>query len=106
MPRRAPPPDRAACEDALLPEEVIALRMAAEALGVAPERWTRVPALALVWGTVAVVRIAARLREGSGLGAGRALAVAAGRVGLPEETIRSRLSDFLDQSLETKKKGG
>lgn len=99
MPRRSPPPDRAACEDALLPEEVLALRTSAMALGVSPERWTRVPALAAVWGTVAVVRRAERLRENRpGLGAGRALAIAAAEAGLREETVRSRLKSILRQS--------
>ena len=75
----------------------MALRTSAVALGVAPERWTRVPALATVWGTVAAVRIATRLHQ-SGLSEGRALAIAAGRVGLKWETVRSRLNDFLVQS--------
>ena len=99
MPRRAPPPKRAACEAALLPEELVALRTSALALGVSPDRWTRVPALATVWATVAAVRIAASLCEQSaGLSEGRALAIAAGRVGLKWETVRSRLNDFFGQS--------
>ena len=98
MPRRAPQPDRVACEAALLPEELVALRTSARALGVSPEQWVRVPLLATMWGTVAAIRIANGLRERSGLGEGRALAIAAGRVGLAEETVRSRLRFFSRQS--------
>ena len=95
MPPRSPRPDRLACEAALLPDELSALRSSAVELGVPPDRWTHVPALALIWGTVAIVRLAKQRRgEFPGISEDRALAIVAGDLGLSGETIRTRLRSF------------
>ena len=97
MPRRAPPPDRAACEDVLLPEELAAIRTSAAAVGVVPDRWTQVESLAYWWGTVSAARWVERLQQQSGLSEERALAVAALKLGLNIETLRSRLKRIFQQ---------
>ena len=94
MPRRSPPPDRLACEAALSSEELVVLRGQAAAMGVPPDRWDKVPSLASIWGTHATVRLAAKLREQSELTEDRALAIAAGKLGLSGETVRTRLRRF------------
>ena len=75
----------------------MALRAQATALGIPPDKWDKVPALAVPWGTHATVRVAATLRL-QGMTAGRAMAVAAGRLGLNDETITSRLKEFFRHS--------
>ena len=67
-------------------------------MGIAPDRWTQVPALERIWGTVAVTRLAAKLQEQNGLTEDRALGIAAARLGLSDETVRSRLKRFWAQS--------
>ena len=95
MPRRSPPPKRSEAEDALLPHELSALKSSTAALGVALDRWTQVPALAAFWGTVATVRIAEqRRKEFPNLSEDRALAIAAERLDLCGETVRTRLRRF------------
>ena len=98
MPRRSPPPDRRIAEDALLPEELSALRQQASLLGVASDKWHLSLSLAMTWGTQAVVRIAERLRGQSDLPKDRALALAASQLGLNEETVNSRLKQFRHDS--------
>ena len=79
----------------MLPHELSALKTSTAALGVALERWTQVPALAAFWGTLAAVRIAEQWRkEFPSLSEDRALAIAAGKLGLKGETIRTRLRRF------------
>ena len=99
MPRRSPPPNRLLVEDALLPEELIALRSSAAVMDVPLDRWPRVTVLAVLWGTVATVRIAKRLRgQYEGLSEDRSLALAAGELGLNGETIRTRLRSFFQDA--------
>ena len=99
MARRAPPPDRLAAEAALSREEVIVLRAQATAHGIDTARWHLAPTLAVPWGTHATVRLAAQIRERYGLSQDKALAEAASRLGLCEDTIRSRLIRCLRHSL-------
>ena len=91
MPRRSPPPDRLAAEAALSREEVLVLRAQATAHGIDTECWHLAPTLAVPWGTHATVRLADQIRERSGLSRDKAMAEAASRLGLCEDTIRSRL---------------
>ena len=98
MPRRAPPPNRLACEAVLSDAERIMLRDQAAAFGVPEERWHLVPALSTVWATLAAVRKAEKLRSGSELPMDRAIAIESRPLGLNAETIRSRLRSFYRQS--------
>ena len=97
MPRRAPPPDRLAVEDVLLPEELAAIRTSAVEVGVVPDRWPQVESLAYWWGTVAASRWVARFQQQTGLSEERALALAAVKLGLNPETLRSRLKRIFQQ---------
>lgn len=97
MPRRAPP-DRLAAEIALSDGDLVALRDQATALGIPLDKWHLVPAFATPWGMVAVVREAERLRFGRNLPLDRALAIAAPKIGLNDETVRSRLRSFYRQA--------
>ena len=98
MPRRSPPPNRLWAEDVLLPEEVRAIKTSAAAMGVPPDRWTHVNSLAHWWGAVATVRLSERLHQETGLTGDRALAVAATKLGLNYDTIRSSLYRIFKQS--------
>ena len=73
---------------------------ACSALGIRPDTWVRVPALERIWGTVAVTRLAAKLEAQHGLTEDRALGIAAARLGLCGETVRSRLKRFFRQSFQ------
>ena len=70
------------------------------ALGVPPDLWTNVPAVAVPWGTVATIRLAEQLRVRFGLSHDEAQARAAIKLGLSEDTIRSRLKRFLRHAHE------
>ena len=94
MPRRAPPPDRLACEAALLPEDLTSLRAQAKAFGIPLKRWHKVPGFAAVWATYAAASKAEKLRAQHGLPEDRALAIVSEPLGLNDETIRSRLRRF------------
>ncbi len=95
MPRRAPPPDRLACEAALSPEQLTILRGQATALMIPEGRWHQVPGFAALWSTHAAVAQAAKFRaHRRGLSEDRAIALAAMRLGLETETVRSRLRRF------------
>ena len=89
MSRRAPAPNRAACEAALSPEDLVVLRSMATYAGVPTEGWHLVPSLARVWGLYAVGRLAERFRERCALSREDAQARAASEIGVSEETVRS-----------------
>ena len=91
MPRRSPPPERLGCEAALTDTDLIALRDQASTLGVAPDGWHLVPSMATLWGTIATLRLAEKLRELHGLSQEQAQAWAAEKLSLSAETIRTRL---------------
>ena len=93
MPKRATP-DRLACEAALHPEDLIALRCQVSGLRLAWDTWHLIPSLGITWSTLAAVRIVERLRAQSGISQDRALALAASQIGLNEDTVSSRLKDF------------
>ena len=65
-------------------------------MGFPPDRWDHVPVLASVWGTLAVVRLAEQIRARFGISEDEALARAAVQVGIPDETIRTRLRRSLE----------
>ena len=95
MPKRSPPPNRRAVEAALSDAELIALRDQAAVLGIPVDKWHLVPSFAAHWGTIATVRIADRLQaERKALSEDRALAIAAERLDLCGETVRTRLRRF------------
>ena len=81
----------------LLPEEVAAIRTSAAAVDVPPDRWTQVESLAYWWGTVSAARWVERLQQQSGLTEERALAIAATKLGLNFDTLRSRLKRIFNQ---------
>ena len=67
----------------------------ASVLGIPLNKWHLVPSFAAHWGTIATVRIADRLRaERKVLSEDRALAIAAEKLGLSGETVRTRLRRF------------
>lgn len=94
MPRRSAPVPQALLESVLSPAERAAVHGQAAALGIPPERWSRVPALARVWECIAAVRLAERIREANGAGEKRALLLATSRLGLSADTVQSRLRRF------------
>ena len=95
MPRRPPPLDRVLCEAELPAEELTTLRAQAAALGIPSDKWHRVPSFAALWGTYAIARLAAKLREVHGFSKEAGQAEAAMRLGISDETIRSRRRRFL-----------
>ena len=95
MPRRSPPPNRRAVEAALSDAELIALRDQASVLGIPVDKWHLGPSFAAHWGTIATVRLAEKFRaQRPGLSYERAIAMAAGKLGLIGETVRTRLRRF------------
>lgn len=94
MPRRSAPVPQPLLEAVLTPAEREAVHAQARVLGIPVSRWARVPALARVWECVAVVRLAERVQETEGTGQERALALAASKLGLSLDTVRSRLRRF------------
>ena len=98
MPRRSPPPDRLICEGELSAEELVVLRGMATALGIEPDKWHRTTLLGHPWGTLAVVRLVERLRDEQAIPTELARVWAADKVGMNDETIKSRLRDFARQA--------
>ena len=95
MSKSSPPPNRRAVEAALLPEELTVLRGQAAALWISPDCWHLVPAFCRPWAMLAAVRLAEKLQaQQDGLSDGRALALACGKLGLKDETVRSLLKRF------------
>ena len=92
MPRRAVPGDRLEIEAMLSIEELGTLADTCRLLGVPKERWQRVPALQVLYETLAAMRLAERLRIRQGTGWEKSINVAAIRLGLPSDTIHSRMS--------------
>ena len=79
--------------------ERIALRDQASVLGIPVAKWHLVPSFAAHWGTIATVRLAEKIRaQQPGLTEDRATAIAAGKLGLKGETIRTRLRRFFGQA--------
>ena len=97
MPLRSPPPNREAVERVLLFGELEAIRTSASELGVPPDRWTQVEPLAYWWGTVAASRWVVKLQQQFGISEDRALVLAAMKLGLKHETLRSRLKRLFQQ---------
>ena len=91
MPRRAAHLNREAIEEALTAADIAALRSQCVALGIPPDRWDRVPALAVVWATLAVLRSAARIEETTGASSESALIESSVRLGVSYDTMRSRI---------------
>lgn len=94
MPRRADPGDREAVEAALGAKNRAALSRFCSTLGVPRERWQAVPFLQQLFSTVAVIRLAAQLRETeeNGVTSTRGAIERAGRrLDVAPDTVRSRI---------------
>jgi len=92
VPPAAPPGDRAKMEAALGAEVCRTLRQICRAAGIPPDAWHKVPALARVFETVAVVRLAETVGGEAGKDARAAAAVS---LGLCPDTQESRLRRWL-----------
>jgi hypothetical protein len=90
MPPRPTPGDREALEKALGPDLRRVLRLMEEVLELRPGGWGRTP-LGPVFGTVAVVLEAARIQVAEGVSDPVALEQAAAQLGIPADTIRTRV---------------
>ena len=91
-----PRPNRLRLEAALSPADLETLREHASTYGFPADGWDRVPSLRTTWGTLAVLRLAERIRERSGMSADKAQDEAAVELGISEETVRTRLKRFFD----------
>ena len=91
-----PRPNRLDLEAALSPADLETLREHATTFGFPADGWHRVPSLRSTWGTLAVLRLAERIRNRSGVSKDAAQAQAAVALGISEDTINTRLRRFFE----------
>jgi hypothetical protein len=91
MPRRAAAGNRPAIERELSVDQLAELRRACADMQIPADRWQAVPWLQMYFETQAASNLARRIRAEGRLGAKSALMDAAERLGLPGDTIRSRI---------------
>ena len=95
MPGRAAPFRRRAVEEALGPEHVAHLRKVFAEIGGPGTGWDGVPAAVQLYGTLAAVRLARRIRSDEGASAKEAEERAALRLGMSPHTARNRLDRII-----------
>jgi hypothetical protein len=86
--------DRAAMEEQLTADDMVALASICRAAGVPLDRWHRCKGIARPWEVLAAARLAEQIHEIEHATRTQALFDAAARLQLPADTIASRLKDW------------